>query len=497
MPASELIERVATLLADAALSGVTDPELDELARRLRAPARVAVVGRVNSGKSTLVNALLGQRVAPTDVSECTRLVTWFEYGAPELVEIWLRDGSRRDVQLSADGTLPATLGVPFEEVESLHVHLTNEALRWMTLIDTPGIGSVNEANHEATMSFLRTARASADALEAADAVVLLLNHAILQDEFDALQAFQTDGDNMSSAVNAVGVLSRADQLEHSGTHPMQVATELAGRFAEALSASVATVVPVAGLIAEAVETAALLESDATHIAALATLPGDQLARALRSHERFMRSDLDLPTDIRERLLAMLDLSGIEQAVQTARDGAHGANEIRHALAALSGIAEVKRTLTRYFHEQDHVLKTRSVLDALVKLSYRPVADAEDRSGAAELALQSLRTSVETLRLDPIMHPVAELETAHDVLTAKVVLPDDLRNELRRLFAPGVPAHRLGIDSDDASDDIEHLRARARDRMGAWRRFMVTEANPDQAQVARVALRSYQILWESL
>ena len=49
-------------------------ECTQLERRLREPVRVAIVGPVNSGKSTLVNALLGQRVAPTNKSECTRLV---------------------------------------------------------------------------------------------------------------------------------------------------------------------------------------------------------------------------------------------------------------------------------------------------------------------------------------------------------------------------------------------------------------------------------------
>src|SRR3954462_1821443 len=52
----------------------------EVLRRLGAPLQVAVAGRIKSGKSTLVNALIGRRVAPTDIGECTRLVTRFQYG---------------------------------------------------------------------------------------------------------------------------------------------------------------------------------------------------------------------------------------------------------------------------------------------------------------------------------------------------------------------------------------------------------------------------------
>ena len=44
---------------------------------LDGPLRVAIAGKVKAGKSTLLNALVGERVAPTDASECTRVVTWY------------------------------------------------------------------------------------------------------------------------------------------------------------------------------------------------------------------------------------------------------------------------------------------------------------------------------------------------------------------------------------------------------------------------------------
>ena len=60
--------------------------------RLGQPLHVAVAGRVKSGKSTFVNALLGQRVARTDARECTRAVTWFRYGPSEKITVVTRDG---------------------------------------------------------------------------------------------------------------------------------------------------------------------------------------------------------------------------------------------------------------------------------------------------------------------------------------------------------------------------------------------------------------------
>jgi hypothetical protein len=50
---------------------------------LDGPLRVAVGGPVSAGKSTLLNALIGARVAPTDAGECTRILTWYGYGEVE------------------------------------------------------------------------------------------------------------------------------------------------------------------------------------------------------------------------------------------------------------------------------------------------------------------------------------------------------------------------------------------------------------------------------
>jgi energy-coupling factor transporter ATP-binding protein EcfA2 len=491
MPASNLIEHVSELIASGQelVPDSLRPTLNDLERRLREPVRVAVVGRVNSGKSTLVNALLAQRVAPTDISECTRLVTWFHYGHPQRVEIELIDGSRVDAQLGADGLLPNELGVPLTQVRALHCYLANDTLHWMTLIDTPGIGSVNQEYSQMTEELLAVERDSADAAQRADAVVFLLNQVMMEDEIQALQMFRnaTPGEGETSAANAVGLLSKADQLGDFTQDPWGVALELAGVYAGKFRDEVAAVVPVIGLVAETAETATLSETDTRQLGDLAGMEPKQLERLLWSADRFVGAEAPVSSEDRETLLAKLDLYGIQRAVTFLRQGVTGAVALRRELSASSGIAEVKRTLATYFHEQDHVLKVRSALEVLERLTYS-VVDAQDVPG-----LLRFRGDVEKLRLDPAMHQVSELQAWHACCTGRVSLTPEQLAEVERLFAPGTAARKLG----QPGAGPEQLRQAAKESMARWRGYMVTNADPSQAKVARVVLRSYQQLWTEL
>ncbi|MGL5872746.1 MAG: dynamin family protein [Xenococcaceae cyanobacterium] len=56
--------------------------------------KLLVLGDVKRGKSTFLNALLGQNLLPCDVTPCTALLTVIKYGATEKVTIYYRDSKR-------------------------------------------------------------------------------------------------------------------------------------------------------------------------------------------------------------------------------------------------------------------------------------------------------------------------------------------------------------------------------------------------------------------
>jgi len=121
-------------------------------RRLDEPLRVAIAGRVKAGKSTLLNALVGERLAATDAGECTKVVTWYRHALGYRVVAELRPAGTRELAIRRrDGALDIDLGgLPLEAIERIEVGWPSQKLVELTLIDTPGLASANEATSERT-----------------------------------------------------------------------------------------------------------------------------------------------------------------------------------------------------------------------------------------------------------------------------------------------------------------------------------------------------------
>jgi len=100
-----------------------------------------VAGPVNSGKSTLVNNLLDQRVCPDDASPSTMFPVSFSYSETPLAYKVVKG---RTIQLPP-GELRETLRkrrLPMPE--RAEILLPSGILRWCSLVDTPGIGLTGE-----------------------------------------------------------------------------------------------------------------------------------------------------------------------------------------------------------------------------------------------------------------------------------------------------------------------------------------------------------------
>lgn len=437
------------------------------------PLRVAVAGRIKAGKSTLVNALLRQRVAPTDVGECTRFVTWYRYGFPERLEIVDHDGGRRSRPLRADGSLPPELGVDPAEVHHLDVYLGNAQLQRLTVIDTPGLASVHDERAAATRQLLAIDRDSRAAVSEADVLLLVMGMDSRESDDTVLAAFEAQFDGLrKTALNAAAVLSKVDLIDEPGAAIRPRIDAIAQLVAGRLRTPLAAVVPVATLLAETTECGMLTDDDVDALRTLSALDRSARARMLRTVDRFVDTDAPVTSGRRARLLERLDLHGIAIAMEH-----------------LEG--QPPQTLIRRLREEAGTDTFRTlVLDAVARnadvLKCARLLTALGRLGSGSTTRSAVLRALEALWLDPALHAV-RLERAAQLHSAgEAELPATLATELHALArgATGVlPALELSAVAQAAS---------------RWRAFANSgRAGPVEREVADVMCRAYELTFERL
>ena len=453
--------------------------------RFDEPLRLAIAGKVKAGKSTLLNALVGEDLAATDAGECTRLVTWYQDGhAPSVMLHPVGGGSPQQLRIRRGerGLAIDLAGTPAEKVERLVVTWPSSSLRTTTLIDTPGIGSLSVDVSARTAGFLTPD----DSPTQADAVLYLMRHLHATD-VGFLESFHDQGVARAAPVNTIAVLSRADEIGVGRVDALQSARRIATRYRsdEKLRGLCQTVVAVAGLLAHTGRT--MRQDEYLALVALRALPGDQLDRLLLSADRFVRSDaVDTPDgEMRAQLIDRFGLFGLRVSMMLLGQGVSDPGKLSAELVRRSGLEELRGVLAAQFTERRDLLKARSALIAVDLVLRR-----EPRPQAAPIA-------AEVERIFAGAHEFAELRLLSDLRGKVVKLPRELVDEAERLLGGdgGAPATRLGLAPDSPPQE---LRAAALDALGRWRRRAESPlSSRAMTDAARVIVRSCEGVLASL
>nr|WP_198151545.1 dynamin family protein [Kibdelosporangium sp. MJ126-NF4] len=479
----------------------------EVLRRLSAPLQVAVAGRIKSGKSTLVNALIGRRVAPTDVGECTRLVTRFQYGTVDRVEVIFNDGRKQVLPFDATGMIPNTLDLDFDQVSHIEAYLTNAVLRDLTVIDTPGLGSLDAASVARTEQLLGAAKpaesseddesgddlddTSRNAVAGAEAVLYVVTQGVRADDQQALAAFTAaTASREAGPVNAIAVLNKADTIAPESVtgadgDVWKAASLLAEKQALTLKPRVADVLPVIGLLAETAESGGFTSADADALKQLAQLDDVTWEMLLVSADIFTSWECDVPSGTRLRLLEKLDLYGISQAVDALRqDPELTAGALRRKLLDASGLASLRARLDAVFRARADGIKAAAALASVTALA-QASGDLGER--------QRVHDAIEVLLAKPEAHALRLLEALTLVTSGAVSMPVDLAEEVLRVGGSADVGEQLGMKGRPQQE----LVAYALERAGWWRSFASFGATPAQSRVAHVVHRAYFLIWQQL
>ncbi|GAB3138087.1 dynamin family protein [Micromonospora sonneratiae] len=464
----------------------------DIRRRLDEPLRVAVAGRLKAGKSTLVNALIGRRVAPTEVGECTRVVTQFRYGTVDRVDVVRRDGARVSLPLDETGMIPQRLGVPGSDVAFVDVTLTSDHLRDLTVLDTPGLASTNTSVSAGARRLLFEGGAapldedldedSAGAISGAEAIVYVFTQSVRDDDVQALEAFRAASARLASnPINSIGLFNKVDKLVSGAADPWPVAGPLATDQTRVLRRIVSDVVPVVGLLAETTEAGRLTAADCEALRALAQLPSAERTILLASVDLFTTRDCVVPRQQRERLLHRLDLYGIGFAIaQFAARPQLASGDLVRMLFQASGFPRLRHTLDQAFRWRTDAIKAGWGLSGLEQVAGH-AQRAEDR--------ELLRDAIERVLQQPEYHRLRLLEVAQLVSAGSVELPAPMEQELARLALSTDPRWILSLP--DAGP--QQLDQSAREAATRWRVYAVAGASPAQSRVALVAHRGFYLL----
>jgi small GTP-binding protein len=128
-------------LGDPAVFGM----LEALARDLQLPLRAVVLGEFNAGKSTFINALLGESVVPTGIVPTTATLNRLVWSSERSVRIEQRSLGP-DVLLAHSDLRAALANMNPALVDRVTVHAPLDLLRTVEIIDTPGFNSLDPAH---------------------------------------------------------------------------------------------------------------------------------------------------------------------------------------------------------------------------------------------------------------------------------------------------------------------------------------------------------------
>lgn len=433
--------------------------------RLAEPVRIAVAGAPGVGKSTLVNALAGEQVAPIEAGG-VGVFAWYRDGG-EPAAVVCQAGAppfevpvvRRDRQLHLDLR-------QWQDVERVVVDWPARGLRDMTLIDTPGQADANWLAGQA------------------DAVV----HVTREPAADDLAALRSVQDAApGGAITAIIALARADELGAGRIDALSSAKQIARRRRSdaAVHAVSQNVVAIAGLLGQAGRT--LRDDEFAVLRALSGIARADLDRFLLSADRFVTADLplSLPGEARIALLDRFGVFGIRLASTLIRRGAETQAALAGQLVQRSGLSELRDSITSFFIDRADVLKARSALAGL-----RVVLNAEPRPQAGQLAAAAERAIVSC-------HDVAELRLLSALRSGRITLPGNLADTAERLtggLGTGLP-ERLGLTAEATIDD---LRDTVYDELGQWQAQAESPLlGAAQREAARTVVRSCEGLLTQL
>jgi tetratricopeptide (TPR) repeat protein/GTPase SAR1 family protein len=131
------------------------PEVGRLLETLDRPLLVTVMGEFNAGKSTFVNALLGEEIAPMGITPTTATINVLKYGTERRGRVVSFDETVEEVSWIEIPRLLRELSPDqARRIRCVELLFPLETLQRVNVVDTPGLNSIMPEHEEIARRFI-------------------------------------------------------------------------------------------------------------------------------------------------------------------------------------------------------------------------------------------------------------------------------------------------------------------------------------------------------
>ncbi len=506
---SEQVDRLLeTAIKDTASSSALAQlhrELLDARERSQRLMRVAIVGLIKAGKSTAMNALLGENIVPTGTIETTFNVNWLCFGKEKSLEVHFKDNRAPQPRPFAELDTLTRRAKEQEQfllsIKYIKVFFPNEMLHTLQLVDTPGLESVHEQDSQNTLDFIKVhGRELTEVTQAearrADAVLYLFSQSISASVEKIIEEFQGPSMGAATPINSIGVLTRVDAYwPGERDNPLAVGKRVAKRLSQHPQAqrSLYTILPINGLLGLGAQT--LTASEFKALKQLAELPPERLRGVVRDAESFIKNTFEgvaVSPEQRKALYTRIGQYGTWRACEHIRAGIDDIQQLKQELYKESGLSELRKLILSHFGNRAFLIKLESVLRAISTATFRL------RSAVTGRDLETLKKiSRDFEELSVQQEGVRELQVLRTYYEGKLSLNEDEVRQLLQITGEDGTAYwqRLGIQEEEtipteARLEREHEIALA--HMRHWlHRLLDPGLDRESRNAAQIIARAYE------
>ena len=455
--------------------------LNDATKRINEPMQLAIIGKISSSKSTLVNAILGKNeIMATGQKEVTYNVGWLKYGRPDAdIVIHHKDGKPNTVKSQKEFSTWSTENhhADIDNISYIETFDDAEILKEINIIDTPGLDALRGKDSQNTLDFIQQVRP--------DAIIMLFTHSVAENVLDIVSKYNAG--TSFNPLNAIGVLAKIDTLWQETLERDKTALQLGQKNAAKQLKKDSMLSALQFLASSTLE-----ESTFNVLVELSGSDASQLRRAFNSVPNFLKPEAELNATVEQRtyIINSIGLYGAWLIVEGIKKG--DITDLQSAKQLLweeSGAKHFMKVLHNHFGMRAKLIKMESIYQNIQQAIKATRGKAKD--GTTLQLLGKIEQRISDL-FSNLVHEHKEYEFLNQLYNEEREIGDEEKQEFLALCGEygNSAIERLGMASITSPQE---LIEKALERERYWRKQVALEPDPEEREWMKVIMTSYQRL----